>query len=66
MPDAARPLVDSRIATPIAVAVVEHDDRVLIGQRPPGVVLGGLWEFPGGKIFEGESAEEAAVRECRE
>ena len=52
--------------TRIAIAVVEHDGRFLIGQRPPGVPLAGLWEFPGGKIEPGETAEQAAVRECRE
>ena len=52
--------------TPIAIAVVEHDGRYLIGQRPPGVPLAGLWEFPGGKIQSGETPEAAAVRECLE
>ncbi len=52
--------------TPIAIAVVEHDGRFLIGQRPPGVALAGLWEFPGGKIEQGETPEAAAIRECLE
>src|SRR6478609_1832873 len=52
--------------TRIAIAVVEHDGRFLIGQRPEGVPLAALWEFPGGKIEPGETAEQAAVRECRE
>jgi 8-oxo-dGTP diphosphatase len=51
---------------PIAIAVVEHNDRFLIGQRQAGAMLAGYWEFPGGKIELGESPEEAAVRECRE
>ena len=54
------------MATPIAIAVVEHAGRFLVGQRPPGVPLAGLWEFPGGKIEPGETPEAAAVRECRE
>ena len=54
------------MATPIAIAVVEHAGSFLIGQRPPGTALAGLWEFPGGKIEPGESAEAAAVRECLE
>lgn len=54
------------MATPIAIAVVEHDDRFLIGQRPERVPLAGLWEFPGGKIEGAEAAEEAAARECEE
>jgi 8-oxo-dGTP diphosphatase len=52
--------------TPIAIAVVEREGRFLAGQRPEGVPLAGMWEFPGGKILPGESAEEAAVRECLE
>jgi len=52
--------------TPIAVAVVQHEGRVLIGRRPAGAPLAGLWEFPGGKVREGETAEQAAARECLE
>ena len=51
---------------PIAVAVVRRDDRVLIGKRPAEGLLGGLWEFPGGKIEPGEDPEAAAARELRE
>jgi mutator protein MutT len=50
----------------IAIAVVEQDDHFLIGQRPTGVALAGLWEFPGGKIEVGESPAAAAARECQE
>ena len=50
----------------IAVAVVEHDGKFLIGLRPAGVALGGLWEFPGGKVESGETPATAAVRECLE
>jgi 8-oxo-dGTP diphosphatase len=53
---------DSR--TLIAIAIVEHDGRFLVGQRPPYVPLAGLWEFPGGKVQAGETLEAAAVREC--
>jgi 8-oxo-dGTP diphosphatase len=52
--------------TPIAIAVVEYDGQFLIGQRPEGAPLAGLWEFPGGKIQPGETPEAAAVRECLE
>jgi mutator protein MutT len=55
-----------RPPTRIAIAVVEHEDRFLIGQRPPGAALAGLWEFPGGKVEEGETPRAAAVRECLE
>lgn len=52
--------------TSIAIAVVEHEGRFLIGQRPPDVALAGLWEFPGGKVEPGEPPEIAAIRECLE
>ncbi len=50
----------------VAVAVVEHNDAFLVGVRPTGSVLAGRHEFPGGKIRQGESATEAARRECWE
>ncbi len=53
-------------ATDIAIAIVNDQDRFLIGKRPPGVPLAGLWEFPGGKVKKGESRQDAAVRECLE
>lgn len=52
--------------TQVAIAVVEHQGHYLIGQRPSGVPLAGLWEFPGGKIEPGETPKVAALRECRE
>ena len=51
----------------IGVALVWDDaGRLLIQRRPPEGLLGGLWEFPGGKVEEGEAPEDAAVRETRE
>lgn len=50
----------------VAVGVIEDGDRVLITQRPQSGLLGGLWEFPGGKVRSGESAEEACRREIAE
>jgi 8-oxo-dGTP diphosphatase len=49
-----------------AVALVDTDGRVLLAQRPPGKAMAGLWEFPGGKIEDGESPEQALVRELKE
>ncbi len=49
-----------------ACALVDADRRVLICQRPGGKMLAGLWEFPGGKVEEGETPEECLVRELRE
>lgn len=47
-------------------AVVRRDDRYLICQRPAHKRHGGLWEFPGGKLEDGESHLDAARRELRE
>nr|WP_275592418.1 8-oxo-dGTP diphosphatase MutT [Aquamicrobium sp. NLF2-7] len=49
-----------------ACALVDADGRVLIAQRPEGKQLAGLWEFPGGKVEQGETPEECLVRELRE
>lgn len=53
---------------PIAVtcALLERDGRLLVAQRPPGKKLALKWEFPGGKIEPGETAELALARELRE
>ncbi len=50
----------------IAVAVVERDGALLIGQRLAGSALAGYWEFPGGKLLPDESPADAARRECLE
>lgn len=50
----------------IAAGVIVLDNKLLITQRKPDGLLGGLWEFPGGKIEEGESAKTACIREIKE
>jgi 8-oxo-dGTP diphosphatase len=50
----------------VAAALVDADGRVLIAERPAGRSMAGLWEFPGGKVADGESPEAALVRELRE
>ncbi len=50
----------------IAVGVVFKNGRVLITRRKAEGLLGGLWEFPGGKIKNDEKAEEACIREIKE
>jgi 8-oxo-dGTP diphosphatase len=49
-----------------ACALVDSDGRVLITQRPEGKPLAGLWEFPGGKVENGERPEIALIRELKE
>lgn len=51
---------------PIAAGVVCKKNRFLITRRKPKGLLGGLWEFPGGKILKGETSEAACLREIRE
>ena len=50
----------------IGAAVVWREGRVLIARRPEEGLLGGLWEFPGGKVEPGETPGQAARREVRE
>ena len=50
----------------IAVGLVWKENKILISKRHSNVMLGGLWEFPGGKIKEGESAKECVKREIKE
>ncbi|MEJ1991145.1 MAG: 8-oxo-dGTP diphosphatase MutT [Maritimibacter sp.] len=49
-----------------AVALIDIDGRVLLAQRPEGKSMAGLWEFPGGKVEEGETPEVALIRELQE
>ncbi len=49
-----------------ACALVDADNRVLLAQRPEGKTLAGLWEFPGGKVEQGETPEQTVIRELKE
>ena len=50
----------------VSAAVIWRDGCVLLTRRPPGGPFGRKWEFPGGKLEPGETAEQALVRELRE
>lgn len=51
----------------VGTAIITDDDgRILIGQRPEGKDLAGLWEFPGGKQENNETIQECIMREIRE
>ncbi len=49
-----------------AVALIDDEGRILMARRPPGKPMAGLWEFPGGKVKDGETPEAALVRELKE
>lgn len=70
--DADRPRGDASAGEPrklvqVAVGVLlQPDGRFLLTSRPPGKVYAGYWEFPGGKLEQGESVEQALCRELQE
>src|SRR6185312_3337713 len=55
-----------KIVLVAACALIDTDGRVLIAQRPKGKPMAGLWEFPGGKVEDGERPEDTLIRELRE
>ena len=55
-----------KIVLVAAAALVDDDGRVLIARRPEGKAMAGLWEFPGGKVQDGETPESALIRELSE
>lgn len=50
----------------VAAVIMDDNNRILITQRNLKKSQGGLWEFPGGKIENGETREEAIIREIKE
>lgn len=54
------------IEVPVVCAIIEKDGMILVAQRGINQSNAGLWEFPGGKVHSGETAEQALKREIRE
>jgi 8-oxo-dGTP diphosphatase len=54
-----------RVKVAIAI-IINNENKILIARRPEGKPHPGLWEFPGGKIEQGETVEDALKREVYE
>ena len=52
--------------TEVVAALIWNGDKFMICQRPAHKARGLLWEFVGGKVEQGETKEQALIRECRE
>lgn len=50
----------------VAAAIIQRDGQILAARRKPGSHMEGFWEFPGGKIEQGESPEQCLQRELKE
>ena len=59
-------LQNARDVTVVAAVIRDTGGRVLLTRRPDHSHMGGLWEFPGGKLENGEAPAAALVRELRE
>ncbi len=51
---------------PVVAGLLQKEGKVLLAKRPAHKKRGGLWEFPGGKVEEGEAPQEALRRELLE
>jgi 8-oxo-dGTP diphosphatase len=58
--------VSAKLVLVAACALIDVDGRILLAQRPPGKAMAGLWEFPGGKVENGERPEDSLIRELKE
>lgn len=64
-----RPVIHYKRVNPhytVTAAVIQRDEKVLIAQRPLEGLLGGMWEFPGGKLLPGEDLVSCLQREIQE
>ena len=57
---------DSNRPIDVTCAIIEKNGQVLAAQRGPGMTMPFKWEFPGGKINPGETAEDCIIREIKE
>ena len=50
----------------VSIALINNENKILLSKRPEKKHLSGFWEFPGGKVEEGETPEKALIREVKE
>jgi A/G-specific adenine glycosylase len=66
---AQRPVLKPKAKVPhhtVTAAVLQRDGKILLAKRPSKGLLGGMWEFPGGKVENGETLEACLAREIQE
>lgn len=66
LPTALPAFPNARVLVVVAGILIDADGRILLAQRPKGKAMAGLWEFPGGKIEQGETPEYALIREFKD
>ena len=61
------PIIDHKnLKIVVSIALINNENEILLSKRPENKHLSGFWEFPGGKVEEGETPEKALIREVKE
>ena len=60
------PIIEVKNQLVSTIALIDDENKILIGKRPVGKVFENLWEFPGGKVKKNETVEQALIRETKE